>query len=208
MEELKNTLKNNWIPCVTYALIAVNVIVFIVEELSGGSENVQTALDFGAFYTPLVVMGRDYYRFVTSVFLHFGAEHLGANMISLFAIGPYVEHYFGHFFFFVLYIFSGISGNMANMLFEGISGVFSISAGASGAVFGLLSVFILFAFNPRLRRVFPIQRVLLSLFLCFGAGFSDPSVNFEAHLGGFVGGFIFAFIMQEILRFYARRAKR
>lgn len=208
MEELKNKIKYNWLPYVTYALIAVNVIIFIVEELSGGSENIQTALDFGAFCTPLVVLGKEYHRFVTSIFLHFGADHLGANMISLFAIGPYVEHYFGHFFFFVLYIFSGISGNMATMLFEGINGDFNISAGASGAVFGLLSVFILFAFNPRLRKVFPIQRVLVSLLLCLASGFSDPSVNFEAHLGGLVGGFIFALIIQEIMRFYVRKDKR
>ena len=198
---------HSWIPYITYALVGINVIIFIFEELSGGSENIQTAIDFGALYTPYVIFNGELYRLFTSMFLHFGVEHIGANMISLWAIGPYVEHYFGHFLFLVLYIFSGIIGNMTSMFFEWNSGIFNISAGASGAIFGILAVFILFAMNPKLRRIFPIQRVILSIVLSLAAGFDDPSIGFAAHFGGLLGGFILALIMQEIIRFNIRREK-
>ncbi|ETP73737.1 putative membrane protein [Lachnospiraceae bacterium JC7] len=207
MSTEQKTINYKWIPFTTYILIGINVIVFLFEELCGGSENLQTALNFGALYTPYVFFNGQIYRIFTSIFLHFGVEHLGANMISLCAIGPYVEHYFGHFLFLVLYIFSGLIGNMVSMFFEWNSGIFSISAGASGAIFGLLSVFILFALNPKLRRVFPIQRVILSIFLSLVAGLNDPSIDFAAHFGGLVGGLILAFIMQEIIRFSIRRER-
>jgi len=205
MENTTDKPTHRWVPYVTYYLIALNVIVFIAEEILGGSEDIETSLAFGAFYTPYIIVGSQLYRFITSMFIHFGVEHLGSNMISLFALGPYVEHYYGHFLYLVLYIFSGISGNMLTMLYEGISNDFVVSAGASGAIFGLLSVFILFAMNPRLRKLFPIKRVLISVTLSLAAGRMDPSINFMAHVGGFGGGLVLAFIMQEILRYNSKR---
>ena len=207
MSTEKNKINYKWIPFITYILIFINVIIFLAEELNGGSENIHTAINFGALYTPYVIFRGEVYRIFTSIFIHFGVEHIGANMISLCAIGPYVEHYFGHFLFLVLYIFSGIIGNMASMFFEWNTGVFNISAGASGAIFGLLAVFILFALNPKLRKVFPIQRVILSIFLSLVAGINDPSIDFAAHFGGLLGGLVLAFIMQEIIRFNLRREK-
>ena len=205
MENTNAKPTRRWAPFVTYYLIALNVIVFIAEEILGGSEDIETSLAFGAFYTPYIIVDGQLYRFITSMFIHFGVEHLGSNMISLFALGPYVEHYYGHFLYLVLYIFSGISGNMLTMLYEGISNEFVVSAGASGAIFGLLSVFILFAMNPRLRKLFPIKRVLISVTLSLAAGRMDPSINFMAHVGGFGGGLVLAFIMQEILRYSAKK---
>jgi len=205
MENTNAKPTRKWVPFVTYYLIALNVIMFIAEEMLGGSEDIETSLAFGAFYTPYIIVDNQLYRFITSMFIHFGVEHLGSNMISLFALGPYVEHYYGHFLYLVLYIFSGISGNMLTLLYEGISNEFVVSAGASGAIFGLLSVFILFAMNPRLRELFPIKRVLISVILSLAAGYMDPSINFMAHVGGFGGGLVLAFIMQEILRYSAKK---
>ncbi len=212
MPNLKDTIFNKtqhkWQPYVTYLLIAVNIIIFLIEELMGGSENVDTALGFGAYFTPYVILYGEIYRMVTSIFVHFGVEHIGANMITLFALGPYVEHYFGHFLFIVLYIFSGICGNLSTMLYEGMTGNLAVSCGASGAIFGLLSVFILFAFNERLRKIFPVRRVFFSVLLSLTEGLSDPSVNFMAHLGGLIGGLVLSFIMQEILRITIRKNNR
>jgi rhomboid protease GluP len=208
MENTNKKPNRKWSPYITYYLIALNVMIFIAEELLGGSEDIETSIAFGAFYTPYVIVGGQFYRFITSMFLHFGVEHLGSNMISLFFLGPYVEHYYGHFLYLVLYIFSGISGNMLTMLYEGVSNSFAVSAGASGAIFGLLSVFILFATNPRLRKMFPIKRILFSVALSLAAGFTDPSINFMAHAGGFAGGLVLAFIMQEIIRFNVRKRRQ
>ena len=204
MNILEKIKTKKWIPYITYILIGINVVIFLIEELYGGSENIETALSFGAFFTPYIILNGELYRLVASMFLHFGAEHLGANMISLCALGPYVEHYFGHLYFLILYFFSGICGNLATMFYEYLTGSFNISAGASGAVFGLLSVFLLFAFNKRLRRVFPVRRVMLSILLSMASGLMDTSVNFIAHLGGFTGGLILSLIMQEIIRFNIR----
>ncbi len=204
------TNKNNgkWMPYVTYILIAVNIIIFLIEEFSGGSENVETSLRFGAFFTPYVIVYGQLYRIFTSMFLHFGVEHVGANMITLYALGPYVEHYFGHALFIVLYIFSGICGNFATMLYEGMTGNITVSCGASGAIFGLLSVFILFAFNERLRKIFPVRRVFLAVLLSLTSGLTDPSINFMAHFGGFMGGLVLSFLMQEIIRYNVKRRKK
>lgn len=207
IDKIFNTYKGKWQPYVTYLIIIINVIIFFIEELCGGSEDVETALSFGAFFTPYIIVHGELYRMVTSVFIHFGLEHIGANMITLYALGPYVEHYFGHFLFIVLYIFSGICGNMATMLYEGMTGNLTVSCGASGAIFGLLSVFILFAFNERLRKIFPVRRVFFAILLSLTSGITDPSINFMAHLGGLIGGLILSLIMQEIIKFNVRRER-
>ncbi len=205
---IKNKYKDRWIPYLTYALIGINIIIFLIEELNGGSENVDTSLRFGALFTPYVIINGQLYRIFTSMFLHFGVEHIGSNMISLYALGPYVEHYFGHMLFIVLYIFSGLCGNMATMLYEGMTGNLTVSCGASGAIFGLLSVFLLFAFNERLRRIFPVRRVFFAILLSLTSGLTDPSINFMAHFGGFIGGLVLSFIMQEIIRYNVKRRKK
>lgn len=77
---------------VNIALIAVNVMVFLLFELIGDTEDTMFMMKHGAVYEPLVVMRGEYYRLLTSMFLHFGASHLMNNMLVLFVLGERMEH--------------------------------------------------------------------------------------------------------------------
>ena len=131
-------------PVITYLLIAANVLLWLLETVAGGSDNIDVAMKFGALYTPYVMQYGQWWRLITSMFLHFGIDHLASNMISLGAIGPYAEWYYGRAGMLVLYFAGGISGNLLTIAVENRSGDYGISAGASGAIFGLVSIFIIF----------------------------------------------------------------
>jgi rhomboid protease GluP len=127
-------------PIVTYALIAINVVVFILMYIIGtNSEDSDTLVKFGAL-VPDLVRGGEYYRMITSAFLHIGIFHLITNMYSLFILGPSVEHFYGRGKFICIYLYSAIMGALFCMVFQGVS----LTAGASGAIFGSLGALLYF----------------------------------------------------------------
>ena len=188
----------NRIPVITYGLIVVNIIVFVIELMMGGFDHTSGAIRYGALYTPLVIGQGEWYRVVTACFLHFGAHHLGMNMISLYAIGPYAELYYGKIRYLIIYMLSGIGGNFLTMLVESMTGRFALSAGASGAICGLMGVLVIFAFIPGLKRIFPARRVLGAVVLMLLPGITDRSISLTAHLGGLISGIIIAGIFQKV----------
>ena len=194
-------------PVVTYILIGINAAVFFLETLMGGSENLQVALSFGALYTPLVTEYGQWWRLFTAMFLHFGIQHLGSNMISLWAIGPYAETFFGKARYLLLYLVSGICGNLLTVAVELHTGSYALSAGASGAICGLLSVFLIFALMPQTRRAFPLPRVLAAIALVLLPGLTDQSISMTAHLGGLIGGFLLSAVMTLLMRHRIRRQR-
>ena len=191
-------LQKKWIPYITYCLLAVNILLFISEEIAGGSEDPELAIRFGALVMPYVMNFGQFYRLVTAIFLHFGIEHLASNMLSLFFLGPYVEAIFGRVYFLIFYLFSGIMGNLLTMAVELYTGHYTISAGASGAIFGLLGVMLYLALQPRFRKVFPLQRVFIGVGLSLLGGFTLENVNVYAHIGGLVAGFLLAAVITMI----------
>lgn len=184
-------------PVITIALAAVNVLVFCAELFMGGSEDASVALKAGALYTPLVLGEHEWYRLITSMFVHFGAQHLGSNMISLLAVGPYVEAYFGKVRYLILYFAAGLGGSLLTMAAEMRTGRYALSAGASGAIFGLLSVLIIFAMTPGLRNFFPRSRVAAAVVFSLLPGLTDRSISMTAHVGGLISGFLLAFCMNR-----------
>ena len=190
----KNT-ENDFRPVLTYAIIIINVLYFIVEILSGGSENTETALKLGAAYTPYIMGEHEWYRLILPIFMHFGIEHIISNTIALFAMGQYVEAYFGRIKFIIIYMLSGIAGNVLTIIIECWTGEFAVSVGASGAISGLLGAMVIFAIDPRTRKMFPLPRIIFALALVLLPGFSDANVNATAHLGGVIAGFTIALIM-------------
>ena len=180
----------------TIALIVINVLVFLLESAAGGSEDLQVALRFGAYSTEAVLGNGEWYRLFTSMFLHFGPEHLGSNMISLYALGSFVEQIFGKVRYLVIYLFSGIAGNLlvlgADIFKLNTFGRtdLTVAAGASGAICGLLGVFLVLALLPEVKRMFPLRRVLFSVLLVLAPGLSDHTISMTAHVGGLIGGFL------------------
>ena len=173
-------------PIVTYTLIALNVIVFLFMYLFGaGSTDVLTLLKFGANYAPLVKIG-EVWRLMTSVFVHIGLIHLLCNMYSLYIIGPQLESFFGKIKFLFIYIISGIIGNLFSVLLTD-----GISAGASGAMFGLFGALLYFGYHYRIYLGTVIKsQVIPLIILNLMIGFMGSGIDNYAHIGGLVGGIL------------------
>ena len=177
-------------------IIAVNVILFLAAEATGGSENTEHMVRMGASYTPLVE-GGVYWRLFTSMFLHFGLAHLLNNMVLLFFLGDYMERFLGKVRYLILYLGGGILGNIFSYWSELQQGRQVVSAGASGAIFAVLGglVVLLLLHRGRLEDL-SLPRVLLMAALSLYVGFRSAGVDGFAHLGGFLGGALLAAAMK------------
>lgn len=174
----------------TTGLIVVNIGIFLAFMLLGKSEDVLFMQQYGAMYEPYVTEGHEYYRLLTSIFLHFGIEHLLNNMVMLGALGFNLEPEIGKLRFLLVYFVSGIGGNICSLLHNISVGENVISAGASGAVFGLMGALLCAVIRNkgcigRLNKKGLVILVILSVYL----GLSESGVDNAAHIGGLVCGF-------------------
>lgn len=196
--EKENSLRRSWIskeiPVCCIVLISVNVLIFLLELLVPALGRwLEKEGCFGVIY---LIYDREWYRLVTSVFLHADAEHLANNMILLYFAGDIVERSLGRVRFCILYLAAAVSGNLLSAAYEMSTGGFYDSIGASGAVFGMTGALLFLVILKRGKAAeITLQRMLIALALSFYAGFNNPSVNNAAHLGGLVTGFILAFVL-------------
>ena len=137
-------------PC-TVLLTIINVVVFSLLTLQGMTEDGMFLLEHGAMYVPRVIQDGEYYRFFTSLFLHFGFEHLMNNMVTLVLIGWNLESEIGKVKFLLIYILSGLGGNFLSAWYEVLKDDYSISAGASGAIFGVIGALLYVTMRNRGR---------------------------------------------------------
>lgn len=122
------------------AIIAVNIIYFLFLEITGSSLNTGFMVKRGAMYAPLILQYGEYYRLLTSVFMHFGIGHLINNMLVLFVLGDNLERALGKVKYLIFYLLCGIGANIISLAVNMGRGYYVVSAGASGAthVGGLL----------------------------------------------------------------------
>ncbi len=173
-------------PVMTYLLIAINTIVFLAMYLFGeGSRDVSTLVYFGANYGAAVRNG-EYYRLLTSAFVHIGLLHFIMNNYALYIIGAQIESFLGRFKYIVVYLLSAIMGNLLSIVFSEY-----ISAGASGAIFGLFGALLFFGYHYRIylgtvlkSQVIPL--IVLNLII----GFTISGIDNAAHIGGLIGGYL------------------
>lgn len=193
---MENTLEEFRKEPVTFILILINVLVFLVSDLTGYSQDVMHMLDLGAAYTPLITEGGEVYRLFTSMFLHFGIAHLLNNMLVLFVLGSRLERAAGKIRFLVIYLLGGVAGNVISLLLELDSGDYSVSAGASGAVFAVMGAMIYIVVRNRgwLEDLSWRQVVVMALFSLY-FGFASSGVDNAAHVGGLISGGILAVIL-------------
>jgi rhomboid protease GluP len=173
-------------PTITNILIASNALVFLSMYLFGkGSLDSKTLLDFGALYKPFVTEFSEFYRLITSGFIHIGLFHFGFNMYALYILGPQLESFYGKYKFLFIYLTSIIIGNLMSMIF--ISD--AISAGASGGIFGLLGAMLYFGYHYRIYLGSVIKSQIIPLIVInLMIGFTLPGLNNAAHIGGLIGG--------------------
>jgi rhomboid protease GluP len=180
-------------PRLVWALLGINILVFIVETILGGSENQRTLVTLGAKVNALIVMGQ-YWRLITPMFLHIGLMHVLFNSYAIYAIGPEVEALYGRSRFLTLYLLSGVAGNLMSFAFTP-----ALSAGASTAIFGLIGALLMFYYRQRQNLgAFGQQRLInivgiIIINLLFGMTVSGID-NF-GHLGGFIGGVVLGWLL-------------
>ena len=188
----KNKIKA---PC-TVALIAVNVIVFLFLSFRGMTEDGMFLLEHGAMYVPYMIEKGEYYRIFTSMFLHFGFDHLLNNMVILAAIGWNLEYEIGQLKFMVLYLFSGLGGNLLSAYWDIRVGDYAVSAGASGAIFGVIGALLYVAIRNR-GRIGDIsgKGLVFMIILSLYYGYSSGGVDNMAHIGGLIAGFLLSVLL-------------
>jgi len=172
-------------PWLVWGLLGINIVMFVVETLVGGSDNSATLVTLGAKVNALIVMGQ-YWRLITPMFLHIGLAHIAFNSYALYVLGPEVEAIYGHARFLVIYLLAGIAGNVMSFAFTP-----ALSAGASTAIFGLIGTQLAFFYRQRKvlgafgqRRLINIVSIIVINLLFSLSG----AVDIFGHLGGFIGG--------------------
>lgn len=166
-------------PIITYALIIINVIIYILSIILG-----QTTM-IGIFgLHPQLVKAGEYYRIITCMFMHANLLHLLFNMYALYIIGSQIESFFNKFKYIIIYLVSGIFGCLLSMIFTQ-----TWSVGASGAIFGLLGSMLYFGYHHRMylgtvikSQIIPV--IVINLLI----GFSSSGIDNAAHIGGLIGG--------------------
>jgi membrane associated rhomboid family serine protease len=181
-------------PQLTYAIIAVNVLVFLGEVASGtglfGPVAGRVYTD-GALYGPLIADG-DWWRIVTGGFLHASLIHIAFNMYFVYALGGLLEPAMGKLRFGILYVVSLLGGSLGALIVTPNSP----TVGASGAAFGLLGAGIL---AMRARGIDPMQSGLgMTLILNLGISFILPGISIGGHIGGLIAGGIAGYLLFSV----------
>lgn len=174
-------------PKLTNMIILVNIFIFFLLSFNGGSTNIQTLIDFGAKENSLIMNG-EWWRIISSAFLHIGIIHLLMNMVALFYLGSIVEKTFGTFRFIIIYFISIIGGSLISFTFHT-----NVSAGASGAIFGLFGALLFFTIVY--KQVFfktMGKNLLLLLMINIIFGMIFPGIDMGAHIGGLIAGLLTA----------------
>ena len=178
-------------PTATYILIAINVLIFL--GAGGFNRAISSPVEQDFLLAGVLVADGDYWRLITSGFLHSGPFHIMFNMYALYWLGTMLEPVLGHVRFVALYVASLLAGSFGVLL---LTAPDRWTVGASGAVFGLMAAaFVL----QRERGIDPMQSGLgVVIALNLGITFLIPGISIGGHLGGLVGGAIAAFAMERM----------
>ena len=168
---------------VTLTLIGISAGVFLLQFLTGINK---VAAD-------LVAVNSEWYRLLTSVFLHGSWLHLLFNMYVLYVLGPPLERLLGHTRFLALYLIAGLGGAVASFTFSPIN---TVSVGASGAIFGLMGALVVAGRHLKAD----ITQVLVLIGINVVIGFLAPGIDWRAHLGGLLVGGAVAFVFSKAPR--------
>ncbi|MBO4324229.1 MAG: rhomboid family intramembrane serine protease [Lachnospiraceae bacterium] len=194
-------------PYISIALVAINVFVFFLQsfhrelQINGANSWIK------------IENNQEYYRLFTCMFLHGSIDHLVNNMLSLFVFGSILEKNIGHWKYMVAYFLSGLTASVASCAYYKMMDQPTVSVGASGAIFGIMGVFLIWLIlTPSQREQVTPVRIGLFLFLTLyqlgifqGISPFESSIDYAAHVGGFVFGTIFGLILMWIRNIRKRR---
>ena len=174
---------------ITYTLILINIVIWLCMILYLNRFSDVKLLEVGGLVHFNVVHG-EWYRLISSMFLHFNFEHILMNMLSLFIFGKIVESIIGSWRMLIIYIISGLYGNFVSLSFN----TTTISVGASGAIFGLIgSIFVIMYLSKNFNKKM-IGQLLIALVVLIVFSLFMSIINIMAHLGGFISGVLITLI--------------
>lgn len=198
-------------PVVTYALLALNVLVFLLEMTLGDAFIVEWSFVPARFVQNPILESTTIF---SAMFMHASLVHLGGNMLYLWIFGDNVEDNFGHLKFIIFYLLSGIGATFLQFIFNPASNIPNL--GASGAIAGVLGAYLVMfpgrRINVLVGRFITQMNALIVIGFWFvlqlfsGLGSLDPSaadvggVAYMAHIGGFIAGFVLSFIFRDSSR--------
>lgn len=188
---------------VTFVLIIINIIVYLGMEIMGDTESAYFMMEYGAIYPPYILEKGQYWRLFTATFMHFGLPHLMNNMVLLGSAGQILENALGKWKFLVLYLLAGIGGSTLSFGQMLASGDYSVAAGASGAIFGIIGAlaWIVIVHKGKYESLTG-KGLVIMIGLCLYYGVAAGNVDNWGHIGGLVMGFLVCII------FYRRNIKK
>ncbi|NBI07274.1 rhomboid family intramembrane serine protease [Senegalia massiliensis] len=188
IERMKDFYKKSKI---TFIFLTIMIIYFIFITLNGGSTNNETLVRYGALFPPFILRYNEYYRFITSIFIHIGVTHIFFNGYALYIFGPQIERLMGSTKYLLFFLLTGIGGNLATFFFNFLT----LSAGASGSLFGLFGAF-LYLIHRHKNMVTPEGRksILSLLGINLALTIFIPSISVTAHIGGLVIGYLLSYV--------------
>ncbi|MDR0271764.1 MAG: rhomboid family intramembrane serine protease [Clostridiales bacterium] len=179
----------------SFTLIGINAVVLALMYYFGyyedGAAHNSIPVRFGALVAERVIVRHEWYRLFTSMFLHFGIMHFIANAFGILIFGTRLERFLGRRIFLAVYIFSGLAGSVASLLNLYLNAPHTISAGASGAVYGIVGA--IFAYTRVTKRSIEfINWYLMLIYIGLGMamGLATPGIDNVAHLGGLICGIL------------------
>lgn len=196
INELKYNIRYGY--SVAIIVILVFVILFILMTLAGGSTNSAVLLKFGANNSVLVIAEKEYFRLITSAFLHIGIFHLIFNSFAFLYIAKFVEDNYGALKMFAVFIFTALIASIFSIITAIFTNSILISAGASGGIFGLTGLLLGNTFRKNTYNYdlgLDRTRLLMFIGLNLVIGFSIPGIDNSAHIGGLISGFILGLIL-------------
>lgn len=192
--EYSRNYRKKWLN-INVLLIVINMAIWVLMSLRGDTRSAEYMLQHGAMYPDLVLNG-EWYRLFSAMFLHFGAEHLLSNMFMLYFLGDMLLRAVSQWKYAVIYLLSGIGGSILSLAIMLLTGDYRVSAGASGAIYGIIGalLWVVLCNGGRFESI-SIPRMLLAVVLYISYGFTVEGVDAWAHLGGAIAGFVLCVVL-------------
>lgn len=188
-------------PFITAIFVIINVAVYLILEILGDTNDAAFMVEKGAIWPPYIMEGQ-YWRLLTATFMHFGFEHILNNMLILVCAGVILEDVLGHIKYLLFYVISGLGGSILSYLQMCYSGDYAVSAGASGAIFGIIGGLLWIVIRHKGRyETLTGKGLLFMIVISLYYGVRSGDVDNWGHLGGLLMGFLMGIIL------YRKRAK-
>lgn len=189
-------------PIMTITFVAINVLVFAVLEIMNDTQNPEFMAAHGAVWPPYVSEKHEYWRLLTATFMHFGFEHIVNNMLLLVCAGMILEKALGHVKFTILYLIAGVGGNVLSCAQMLHTKDYAVSAGASGAIFGIVGALLWIVILHRGRyESLTGKGLLFMIVITLYYGITTGGIDNWGHIGGLLMGFVMGIILYRRVDF-------